>query len=438
MDIIKSVDRYEARLRKQLKGDFVEDDIKLKHRKMSDGAFQFLRATYWRWSETIYQACPALKLTARGRSRLSVLAIGDIHIENFGTWRDAEGRLVWGVNDFDEAADMPYTIDLVRLATSAALAKVLTPKVICDHVLKGYRAGMEAEPPAPFVLDREHEDMRAEFVVDEGERRKFWEKFDPVKVAKDMEKYEKSGKKLKHRPKVRPEPDRPGRYQKVLKRARPDGCAGFITYARTAGTGSLGRPRFVGVGEWQGDLIVRETKTMLPSGWALKHSGSRKLRCEEIARGRHRSADPSLALHGRVLVRRLSPNDYKIEVAERKKAETAADDVNVEPDNHRPVAPKALVNGRMLEAMGYDLAAVHRGTDHRRNEIRKDLDRRGADWLHSAVMAAKQMVEDDYKAWTEAHPKHEKKDKASKKSKSKKSKKSKKKGKKKKAAKKAS
>ena len=52
----------------------------------------------------------------------SVLAVGDIHIENFGTWRDEEGRLVWGVNDFDEAAEMPYVLDLVRLATSAALA----------------------------------------------------------------------------------------------------------------------------------------------------------------------------------------------------------------------------------------------------------------------------------------------------------------------------
>ena len=36
-----------------------------------------------------------------------VLAVGDIHIENYGSWRDAEGRVVWGVNDFDEAAKCP-------------------------------------------------------------------------------------------------------------------------------------------------------------------------------------------------------------------------------------------------------------------------------------------------------------------------------------------
>ena len=54
--------------------------------------------------------------------QLRVLAVGDIHLENFGTWRDADGRLVWGVNDFDEAAQMPYVLDLVRLAASALLA----------------------------------------------------------------------------------------------------------------------------------------------------------------------------------------------------------------------------------------------------------------------------------------------------------------------------
>src|SRR5262249_20118319 len=45
-----------------------------------------------------------------------------LHVENYGSSRDAEGRLVWGINDFDEAGPPPYTNDLVRLATSAWLA----------------------------------------------------------------------------------------------------------------------------------------------------------------------------------------------------------------------------------------------------------------------------------------------------------------------------
>jgi len=55
----------------------------------------------------------------------TVLAIGDVHLENFGTWRDVESRLVWGVNDVDEACRLPYTQDLVQLATSAQALTIM-------------------------------------------------------------------------------------------------------------------------------------------------------------------------------------------------------------------------------------------------------------------------------------------------------------------------
>src|SRR6476659_3577887 len=86
----------------------------------------------------------------------NVLAVGDLHFENFGTWRDAEGRLIWGVNDFDEAYPLPFTIDLVRLATSVHLAiddaDLSTPKkLVSDAILKGYVQGLETGG-RPFVL----------------------------------------------------------------------------------------------------------------------------------------------------------------------------------------------------------------------------------------------------------------------------------------------
>src|SRR5215510_12886692 len=116
MNIIRSTGAYERWLQKQLHGDVVKKDLDEKHARMAADAFQFLRATYWRWAETILAICPELE------DAPSVLAVGDIHIENFGSWRDLEGRLVWGVNDFDEAAKMPYVLDLVRLVTSIRLA----------------------------------------------------------------------------------------------------------------------------------------------------------------------------------------------------------------------------------------------------------------------------------------------------------------------------
>ena len=52
MNIVKSTRRYEAWLKKQLRAD-CQEDLKKKHEKMAEDAFQFLRATYWRWAETI-------------------------------------------------------------------------------------------------------------------------------------------------------------------------------------------------------------------------------------------------------------------------------------------------------------------------------------------------------------------------------------------------
>jgi Uncharacterized protein conserved in bacteria (DUF2252) len=83
---------------------------------MASDPFVFLRATFFRWVKRIETLLPELAEAP------SVLSVGDIHLENFGTWRDSEGRLVWGVNDFDEAAAIPYPFDLVRLAASIRLA----------------------------------------------------------------------------------------------------------------------------------------------------------------------------------------------------------------------------------------------------------------------------------------------------------------------------
>ena len=110
---------YDDWLRSQV--DVLEADLHLKHRQMASSLFIFLRATFYRWGPLWRDTCPDLVETPR------VLAVGDLHVENFGTWRDKEGRLVWGVNDFDEVARMPYAVDLVRLARSSPKAKIDSP-----------------------------------------------------------------------------------------------------------------------------------------------------------------------------------------------------------------------------------------------------------------------------------------------------------------------
>ena len=45
---------------------------------------------------------------------------GDLHAENFGTYMDGKGALVFDVNDFDEAYLGHFTWDLQRFAASVA------------------------------------------------------------------------------------------------------------------------------------------------------------------------------------------------------------------------------------------------------------------------------------------------------------------------------
>src|SRR5262245_43756388 len=114
MTIEKAAQKYEAWLSRQI--PLIQGDLELKRTRMREGPFSFLRATFYRWAQTFPQICTRLMKAPE------LLGVGDLHVENFGTWRDIEGRLIWGVNDFDEACRMPYTVDLARLVTSAHLA----------------------------------------------------------------------------------------------------------------------------------------------------------------------------------------------------------------------------------------------------------------------------------------------------------------------------
>src|SRR6202012_5618204 len=132
-----------------------------KYRKMrSDpGGFIFFRGTFFRWAKLWEKKRKELRergVLLAGAPEL--FCIGDLHVENFGTWRDAEGRLIWGVNDVDEAYWMRYQNDLVRLAASIFFAMEqkntltwdLSADDLCSAILKGYEEGL-ASGGKPFI-----------------------------------------------------------------------------------------------------------------------------------------------------------------------------------------------------------------------------------------------------------------------------------------------
>ena len=175
MSFVKDNEKYERWLRKHCR--VVEVDLGKKHERMRESAFVFLRATFFRWAKRVEGICADLAKTP------PVLSVGDLHLENFGTWRDAEGRLVWGVNDFDEAAVIPYAFDLVRLATSARLAANLPigNRAIARALIDGYSDGFER--PRPTLLDEQERWMRPYVAVTDHGRDKFWHEIDHLPDA---------------------------------------------------------------------------------------------------------------------------------------------------------------------------------------------------------------------------------------------------------------
>ncbi len=232
MDIKQSTAAYE----RSLKIPLIAADLKLKHALMAESPFQFLRATFYRWSQLWPQLCPDLTAAP------ALLGVGDLHVENFGTWRDSEGRLIWGVNDFDEVSTMPYAVDLVRLAVSAHLAirdgiVLCNSRDACAAILDGYTEGIE-KGGQPFVLAERHPWLRDLALDKSRDPVKFWAKMNHWPDAKEVSPAIKN----------------------ILLRALPERVRPFRIVHRPAGLGSLGRRRFTLVAQWRGGFIAREAK----------------------------------------------------------------------------------------------------------------------------------------------------------------------------------
>src|SRR6185295_18204093 len=74
--IVASTRSYEKWL--AARTDVVTSDLQRKHDEIRKDAFRFHRATYYRWAEVFPFVCRNVAKAPR------VLAIGDLHVENFG------------------------------------------------------------------------------------------------------------------------------------------------------------------------------------------------------------------------------------------------------------------------------------------------------------------------------------------------------------------
>jgi uncharacterized protein (DUF2252 family) len=353
LNIVKSTRRYEQWLRKKI--PLIDADLEHKHEAMTQDPFLFLRATFYRWMQVWPEVCPEYATAP------AVLGVGDLHVENFGTWRDIEGRLVWGINDFDEVWQFPYTIDLVRLSASAHLAIKAAQlrieiKDACDAILAGYQEGLAAGG-RPFVLEEHHPWLRSMLTGVLRDPERYWAKLEALPAEARI----------------------PAGARRAIEKLLPAKGLSYCVAHRVAGLGSLGRERYVAIAEFHGGKIAREAKALAPSAavWA-EGAKSAAIHYEEILARSVRSIDPFVHRKGRWLVRRLAPDCSRVELSSM---------------------PKQRDETRLLRCMGFETANVHLGSPKAAGAILHDLRARPRHWLHRASADMVDATMRDWETW---------------------------------------
>jgi hypothetical protein len=351
VNIRQATTQYEAWLGRQIR--LLQPDLRLKHDWMRADPFLFLRATFYRWAQVWPETCAKFS----GGPRL--LSVGDLHVENFGTWRDAEGRLVWGVNDYDEAHPLPYTNDLIRLATSAFLAVKeldVSPENAAAEILRGYQDAVKAGG-APYVLVDRGTPLRAMVRHRLRKPEKFWKKLRDLAPLKTR---------------------LPSTVLPAIRSILPDPKIQLRFAHRIAGLGSLGRERYTGLGAWLGGWIAREAKPWALSGCLFADGKSAgPLFIADLVRHSVHAHDPYWRINGPWIVRRLSPDCFRLELS------------------HLPEERHEL---KLLYSMGWETANMHLGSGQG-PALQRDLKRQPPRWLFQAATLMRDQVLADWRDW---------------------------------------
>ena len=374
--------------------------LAMKYRNMRTSAFVYLRATCHLFPAQLSE----LKVLAKTPA---VWSCGDLHLENFGSYKEDNRLTYFDINDFDEAALIPAGWDIVRLLASVRLAcaelefNAKRIRELIDAVLAAYfqelRHGSArwlerdtAIGPVRELLVTVAERKRKDFLdsrttkagkqrrlLIDGKRALAASKAQHTQVNKFMQRFAKS----------QSEPD----FYEVLDVAR-----------RIAGNGSLGVDRFVvlvrGNGSPDNNYLL-DLKQAMPSGLtdalALKQPEWPSEGERVVAITRRAQAVPVAFLHavqmdGRdYVLRDLQPSADRVSFAEK------------DGDPHRL--------DQLMQAIGQCTAWSHlRGSGRQRAAIADELIAFGGDetWsklLRKASAVCADNVVSEWKLFSEAY-----------------------------------
>lgn len=214
-----------------------------KYVALRKNAFTFFRGT----CHLFYHDLPADFIHS---SAPSVWICGDLHLENFGTYKGDDRQIYFGISDFDEGGLAPCTWDTTRLVTSIFVAAnslgldSSAARTLADSYLTSYATALATGRIRSIVADNAHgivEDLliglqqrkrinlldeRTELIKDRRQLR-----FDREKVLKiDKQLYQQIAQVIHDWAETQANPD----FFEVLD-------IGF----RLAGTGSLGLDRYL-------------------------------------------------------------------------------------------------------------------------------------------------------------------------------------------------
>lgn len=213
-------------------------------------AFTFLRGTAPLFYRDMARLPPAVALNPR------VLLNGDAHLGNFGCFADGAGRVIFALNDFDEAAEGPAAWDLRRLATSLVLvgrgAKLDEADIAAalDALVEAYLTRLAAfakgEPVRAFHLDEAVAQGEVRDCLDKAARQSRAKWLDKSSRVKDGQRHFRDDKLLRALAPAR---------ETALAQAVADYAKGMVQPAPFfrvkdvrqklgSGVGSLGRLRY--------------------------------------------------------------------------------------------------------------------------------------------------------------------------------------------------
>lgn len=238
--------------------------LHLKYRAMRVSAFAFMRGS----CHLFYRQLP------RGgvfKSAPKVWVCGDLHLENFGSYKGDNRLAYFDINDFDESALAPASWDLVRLLASLRIASdsavIAEADAQCLTFLDAYRAALTlgkaywveretATGPIRSLLDDVRNRDRSAFLdtrtVRKGNKRVLRVDGDKAIPVSPVQR-EEIAQFMQEFASAQPNPD----FYRMLDVAR-----------RIAGTGSLGVDRYAilvrGKGGPGGNYLL-DLKRALPS-----------------------------------------------------------------------------------------------------------------------------------------------------------------------------